>query len=127
MFHNLKLKNKKQKNEFPSFLYTCRELYPDMPEDILYNIRVFVRNQSAPSLMQNNHVIHIALQEAEPILNIINMNNSTIHHNQDSDQTVSNTTYPSDQNTMQNQTVSHTADDSQNRCTAHTYVKTLNP
>ena len=78
-------------------------------------------------MMQNNHVIDIALQETEPILNIINMDNSTIHHNQDSNQTVSNTTHPSDQNTMQNQTVSHTTDDSQNRWTAHTYVKTLNP
>ena len=57
-----------------------------MPEDIL-NIRAFVRNQSASSLMQmmqNNHAIDIALQEAEPILNVINVNNSTIHHNQDS-------------------------------------------
>ena len=88
-----------------------------MPEDILNNIRAFVRNQSASSLMQmmqNNHAIDIALQEAEPILNIIDMNNSTIHHNQDSNQTVSNTTHHSDQNTIQNQTVSHTTDDSQN-------------
>ena len=111
-------------------MYTCEQLYPDMPEDILNNIRAFVRNQSASSLkqmMHSNHSIDIALQEAEPILNIINMNNSTIHHNQDSNQTVSNTTHPLDQNTKQNQTVSHTTDDSQNRCTAHTYVKTLNP
>ena len=43
-------------------------------------------------MMQNNHAIDIAIQEAEPILNIINMNNSTIHHNQDSNQTVSHTT-----------------------------------
>ena len=86
------------------FLYTCRQLSPDMPEDIL-NIRAFVRNKSASSLMQmmqNNHAIDIALQEAEPILNMIDMNNSTIHHNQDSNQTVSNTTHPLDQNTMQN-------------------------
>ena len=88
-----------------------------MPEDILNNIRACVRNQSASSLMQmmqNNHVIDIALQEPEPILNIINMNNSTIHQSQDSNQTVSNTTLHSDQNTMQNQTASHTTDDSQN-------------
>ena len=45
----------------------------------------------------------------EPILNIININNSTIHHNQDSNQIVSNTTHPSDQNT----TVSHTIDELQ--------------
>ena len=68
-------------------------------------------------MMQNNHAIDIALQEAEPILNIINMNNSTIHHNQDSNQTVSNTTHPPDQNTMQNQTVSHTTDELQNTLT----------
>ena len=43
-------------------------------------------------MMQINHAIDIALQEAEPILNIININNSTIHHNQDSNQTVSHTT-----------------------------------
>ena len=43
-------------------------------------------------MMQSNHAIDIALQEAEPILNIININNSTIHHNQDSNQTVSHTT-----------------------------------
>ena len=88
-----------------------------MPEDILNNIRAFVRNQSASSLMQmmqNNHAIDIALQEAEPIFNMIDMNNSTIHHHQDSNQTVSNTTHHSDQNTIQNQTVSHTTDDSQN-------------
>ena len=85
-----------------------------MPEDIINNIGAFVRNQSASSLMQmmqNNHAIDISLQEAEPILNMIDINNSTIHHNQDSSQTVSNTTYPSDQNTMQNQTVSHTIDE----------------
>ena len=38
-----------------------------MPEDILNNIRAFVRNQSASSLMQmmqNNNTIDIALQEA---------------------------------------------------------------
>ena len=101
-----------------------------MPEDILSDIRAFVRNQSASSLMQlmqNNHATNIALQEAEPILNIINMNNSTIHHNQDFNQTVSNTIHHSDQNTIQNQTVSCTTDDSQNRCTGHTHVKTLNP
>ena len=83
-----------------------------MPEDILNNIRAFVRNQSASSLMQmmqSNHAIDIALQEAEPILNIVNINNSTKHHNQDSNQTVSNTTHPSDQNT----TVSHTIDELQ--------------
>ena len=43
-------------------------------------------------MMQSNHAIDIALQEAEPILNIININNFTIHHNQDSNQTVSHTT-----------------------------------
>ena len=88
-----------------------------MPEDILNNIRVFVRNQSASSLMQmmqNTYAIDIALQEAEPILDMINMNNSTIHHSQDSNQTLSNTTHHSDQNTIQSQTVSHTPDDSQN-------------
>ena len=66
-----------------------------MPEDILNNIRAFVRNQSASSLMQmmqNNHAIDKPLQEAEPILNIINMNNSTVHQSQNSNQTVSNTT-----------------------------------
>ena len=68
-------------------------------------------------MMQNNHAIDIALQEAEPILNIINMKNSTIHHNQDSSQTVSNTTHPSDQNTMQNQTVSHKINKLQNTLT----------
>ena len=86
-----------------------------MPEDILNNIRAFVRNQSASSLMQmmqSNHAIDIALQEAEPILNIININNSTIHHNQDSNQTVSNTTHPS-----KNTTVSHTTDELQNTLT----------
>ena len=45
------------------------------------------------------------------------MNHSTIHHNQDSNQTVSNSTHHSDQNTVQNQTVSHTTDDSQNTLT----------
>ena len=65
-------------------------------------------------MMQTNHAIDIALQEAEPIFNMINMNNSTIHQSQDSNQTVSNTTHHSDQNTIQNQTVSHTTDDSQN-------------
>ena len=60
-------------------------------------------------MMQSNHAIDITLQEAELILNIINMNNSTIHHNQDSNQTVSNTTHPSEQNT----TVSHTIDELQ--------------
>ena len=116
MFHNLKLK--KKMNSL-LFLYTCRQLYPDMPEDIPNNIRAFVRNQSASSvmqMMQNNHAIDIALQEAEPILNIINMNNSTIHHNQDSNQTVSNTTHPSDQNTMQTK-LSHTIDELQNTLT----------
>ena len=86
-----------------------------MPEDILNNIRAFVRNQSASSLMQlmqNNHAIDIALQEAEPILDMIDINNSTIHYSQDSNQIVSNTTHHSDQNTIQNQTVSHTTDDS---------------
>ena len=68
-------------------------------------------------MMQSGHAINITLQEAEPILNIINMTNSTIHHNQDSNQTVSNTTHPSDQNTMQNQTVSHTIDELQNTLT----------
>ena len=91
-----------------------------MTEDILNNIRTFVRIQSASSLrqmMQSNHAIDIALQEAEPILNIINMNNSTIHHYQDSNQTVSNTTHPSDQNTMQIQTDSHKIDELQNTLT----------
>ena len=101
-----------------------------MPEDILNNIRAFVRNQSTSSLMQmmqTNHAIDIALHEAEPILNIINLNNSTIHHNQDSNQTVSNTTHHSDQNTIQNQTVSHTTDDSQNTQTwQDKLLKTLN-
>ena len=89
-----------------------------MPEDILNNIRAFVRNQSASSLMQmmqNNHAIDIALQEAEPFLNIIDMNNPTIHPSQPRLQ--SNclyTTHHSDQNTIQNQTVSHTTDESQN-------------
>ena len=86
MLHNLKIK--KKNDEFPSF---CRQLYPDMPEDILKNIRAFVRIQSASSLMQmmqSNHAIDITLQEAEPIFNIININNSTIHHNQDSNQIV---------------------------------------
>ena len=75
-----------------------RQLYPDMPEDILNKIRAFVRIQSASSLMQmmqSNHAIDITLQEAEPILNIININNSPIHHNQDSNQTVSKSTHPS--------------------------------
>ena len=94
-----------------------------MPEDILYKIRAFVKNQSASSLMQMmqiNHAIDIALQEEiydlarPPILNIINMNNSTIHQSQDSNQIVSNTTHHSDQNTIQNQPVSHTTDNSQN-------------
>ena len=101
-----------------------------MPEDIINYIRAFVRNQSASSLMQmmqTDHAIDIAVQETEPIFNMIDMNNPTIHHNQDSNQTVSNTTHHSDQNTIQNQNASHTADDSQNRCTAHTHVKTLNP
>ena len=65
-------------------------------------------------MMQTNHAIDIALQEAEPILNMIDMNNPTIHHRQDSNQTVSNTTHHSNQNTVQNQTVSHTTDNSQN-------------
>ena len=43
-------------------------------------------------MMQSNHAIDITLQETESILNIININNSTIHHNQDSNQTVSHTT-----------------------------------
>ena len=67
-----------------------------MPEDILNNIRTFVRNQSASSLMQmmqTDHAIDIALQEAEPLLNMINMNNSSAHHSDDSNQTVSNTTH----------------------------------
>ena len=88
-----------------------------MPEEILNNIRAFVRNQYASSLMQmtqNNHAIDIPLQEAEPILDMINMNNSNIHQSHDSNQTVSNTTHHSDQNTIQNQTVTHTTDDSQN-------------
>ena len=42
------------------------------------------------------------------------MNNPNIHHSQDSNQTVSNTTHHSDQNMIQNQTVSHASDDSQN-------------
>ena len=86
-----------------------------MPEDILNNIRTFVRNQSASSLMQrmqNNRAIDIALQEVEPILDMIDMNNSTMVHSQDSNQTVSNTTHHSDQNTIQNQTLSHTTHDS---------------
>ena len=85
-----------------------------MPEDILNNIRAFGRNQSTSSLMQmmqTNHAIDIAPQEAEPNLNIFNMNNSTIHQSQNSNQTVSNTTHHSDQNTIQNQNVSHTTDD----------------
>ena len=88
-----------------------------MPEDILNNIRAFVRNQSASSLMQmmqNNHETDITLQEAEPILDMIDMSNSTIQHSQDSNQTISNTTHHSDQNTIQNQTVSITTDDSWN-------------
>ena len=76
-----------------------------MPGDILNNIMAFVRNrnQSASSLMQmmqTNHAIDIALREAEPILNMIDMNNSTIHQSQDSSQTVSNTTHHSDQYTI---------------------------
>ena len=88
-----------------------------MPEHILNNIRAFVSNQSASSLMQmmqTNHAIDIALQETEPILHMIDMNNSTIHQSQESNQTVSNTTHHSDQNTIQNQPVSHSTDDSQN-------------
>ena len=112
------------------FWYTCRQLYPDMPENILNNIRAFVRNQSASSLMQmmqTNHAIDIALQEAEPILNMIDMNNPIIHHSQDSNQTVSNTTHHSDQNTIQNQTLSHTTDGSQNTQTwPDKLLKTLN-
>ena len=76
-----------------------------MPEDILNNIRAFIRNQTASSLMQmvqTNHATDIALQEAEPIFDMINMNNSIIHHSQDSNQTVSNTAHHSDQNTIQN-------------------------
>ena len=65
-------------------------------------------------MVQSNHAIDIALQEAEPILDMIDVNNSTIYHSQDSNQTVSNTTHISDQNTIQNQTVPHTTDDSQN-------------
>ena len=75
------------------FFYTCRQLYTDMPGAILNNIRAFVRNQSASSLMQmmqNSHSIDIAFQEAEPILNIMDMDNPTIHHSQDSNQIVSN-------------------------------------
>ena len=101
-----------------------------MPEDILNSIRAFLRNQSASSLrymMQTNHAIDIALQEAEPILNMIDMSNSTIHQSQDSNQTVSNTTHHSDQNTIQNQTVSHTTDNSQNTQTwQHKLLNTLN-
>ena len=37
---------------------------------------------------------------------MIDMNKSTIHHSQVSYQTVSNTTHHSDQNTIQNQTIS---------------------
>ena len=88
-----------------------------MPEDILNNIRAFVRNQSASSLMQmmqTNHAIDIALQEPETILNMIDMYNPIIHDSQDFNQTVSNTTHHSDQNTIQNQMISHTTDDSQN-------------
>ena len=88
-----------------------------MPEDILINIRALLRNLSASSLMQmmqTNHAIDIALQEAEPFLNMINMNNSTIFHSQNSNQTVSNTTHHPDQNTIQNKTVLDTTDDSQN-------------
>ena len=78
-------------------------------------------------MVQNNHAIDIALQEAEPILNMIDMNNSTIHHSQDSNQTVSNTTHHSDQNTIQNQTVSHTTDDSQNTQTwQDRFLKAMN-
>ena len=77
-----------------------------MPEGILNNIRAFVRNQSASSLMQINYAIDIALHEEEPILNMTDMINPIIHHSQDSNQTVSNTTHHSDQNTIQNQTVS---------------------
>ena len=44
---------------------------------------------------------------------MIDMNNPTIHHSKDSNQTVSNTTHHSDKNTIQSQTVSHTTDDSQ--------------
>ena len=98
-------------------IFFCRQLYPDIPGTILNNIRAFVRNQSASSLMQmmqNNHAFDIALQESEFTLNLINMNNPTIHHSQDSNQTVSNTTHHSDQITVQNQTVSHITDDSQN-------------
>ena len=92
-----------------------------MPEDILNNIRAFVRSQSVSSLMQmmqSNNGIDIALQEAEPILDMIDMmNNSTIHHSKDSNQPVSNTTHHSDQITIQYQTISHTTDDSQNKHT----------
>ena len=77
--------------------------------------------------MQTNHIIDIALQEADPILNMINMNNSTVVRNQDSNQTVSNTTHHSDQNTIQNQTVSHITDDSQNTQTwQDRFLKALN-
>ena len=93
-----------------------------MPEDILNNIRAFVRNQSASSLMQTTQVIDIALQETESILNRINMNNSTIYHSKDPKQTVSNTTHHSDLNTMQNQTVSTTTDALQN---THTWQDRL--
>ena len=58
------------------------------------------------------------MQEVEPILDMINMNNSTIHYTQDSNQTVSNTTHHSDQYTIQNQTVSHATDASQNTQTS---------
>ena len=51
------------------------------------------------------------------------MKNSTIHHNKDSIK-LSQTQHILH---TKNTTVSHTTDDSQNRCTAHIYVKTLNP
>ena len=62
-----------------------------MSEDILNNIRAFVWTQSAFSLMQmmqNNLAIDIALQEAVPIFDMIDINNSATHHSQDSNQTV---------------------------------------
>ena len=116
LFHNPKFK----KNEFPSFCTLAGSFILTCLRTSSTTSGAFVRNQSASSLMQmmqSNHAIDIGLQEAEPILNIINMNNSTIHHNQDSNQTVSNTTHPLSQNTMQNQTVSHTIDELQNTLT----------
>ena len=78
-------------------------------------------------MMQINHAVDIVLQEVKPLLNMINMNNSTIHLSQDSNQTVSNITHHSDQNKIQNQTVSHTTDESQNTQTwKDRFLKALN-